>query len=194
MSSKKIKKTNGLYGITLTNNIEYICSNCGSNKTYIYIKNNRGSPCWHFHNGNRLCSRCYYRLISTPKRRKGYNDEQKKYLVAFCGIRLSLSFQLPRDICEICGITKGQGMKIHRHHYFYCRILPWSMTISVCNSCHSKITESEKGKVRVKSATRTCLICNRIDNYKKIPHKYENGYTCSSCCHKMRRKMKKSQV
>ena len=188
------KRTNGLY-IELTNKNEYTCSNCGSDKTYIKIRNNRGTPVWHIHNGNRLCRKCYEKLIHAPKYRKKHNEEQKQYRLSFGGIHLSLSFILPRDRCDICGISKGQGLKIDRHHYFYCVIMPWSMTIPICSKCHAKITH--EGKVRVKSTIRTCLICKKTDNYKKIPHKYENGYICNTCHIRLKygkKNKKKSQV
>ncbi len=169
---------------TLTNNIENICIECGNNKTYIKIRNGRGSPVWYNYKGGKICQNCYSRIVLAPKHNKKNNEKLKWYRLDYMGINLLLSFELPRNRCEVCGILKGQGQKIHRHHYFYCVIMPWACTISICNSCHTKITH--EGKVRVKSTIRTCLICHITDNYKKIPYKYESGYICDNCDSKNR--------
>lgn len=162
------------------------CFLCGSNKTTIQIRRNRGTPVWHNYENNKICNRCYDKLISklNPEKKKIRNKKNSIYRLSFLGLHLFLSFELPKDICELCNKTKDEVL-IHRHHYFYCRIMPWACTIPICNICHAKITNT--GTIKVKSTTRTCLICNKTDYYKKIPNKYENGYICQKCYDKLRR-------
>lgn len=192
------KKTNGLYGITLTNDKKYTCSNCSSTETYISIRKGRGTPIWHNYNGNKLCNKCYQKLVSAPKYRKKHNERLKSYRLDYIGINLYLSFILPKDKCEICGILKGQGKKIDRHHYFYCRIMPWVCTMSVCNSCHGNIT-NENERIRKNVYDRICLLCN-TDNPTKnkkgkpIWLRYENGHICIKCYEKLRYQKKKKMV
>lgn len=190
MNKNYKKRTNGLF-IPLTNDIQNICANCGSDKTYVQIRNGRGTPFWHNHEGKKWCSRCYNNFIAAPKYRKQNNKKSIAYRLEYLGTNLFLSFKLPKDKCEICGVTKEQGKKIARHHYFYCRIMPWSCTISICNSCHSTVTH--KGKIKVDSVNRICLICNKTDYYTKIPNRYEDGYICKICYNRINyHKRKKS--
>lgn len=175
----KLKTDNRLYGIKLTNTNKHICSKCSSTETYIKIRNNRGSPVWYFlDNGDRVCSRCYNRLIVYPKHGKRHNKRLMDYRLDYCGINLLLSFPLPRDKCEVCSVTRKDRL-IHRHHYFYCIIMPWACTISICNSCHSKITNKERSRIPIPD--RTCLICKKIGSYKKINYKHKQGYICHTC-------------
>jgi len=188
------KRTNGLYGITLTNTNKYTCSNCSSTETYIKIRNKRGTPVWHIRNGNRLCEKCYNKLVHTPKYKKKIHDKNNPQRIVFCGKTYHLSFKLPRDRCEICGVTRKE-MDIHRHHYFYCRIMIWCCTIPVCNSCHMKMKRKER---RRDHSNTTCLICNskttyfnRNGNYYNW-YAYKDGFICLNCYAKVRYKEKSS--
>lgn len=184
-------KSNGLF-IHPPKNKGRICSNCGSEKTHI---TKEGWEQWYHRKDDYnklLCCSCYWKIYPQPKedKRKHWNNIKNNRL-DFCGVNIILSFPLPRDICEVCDITKKER-RIDRHHYFYCRIIPWACTISICKKCHGKITN--KGKIKSKSTIRTCLICNRTDSYKKIHYKYKDGHICSGCYQKLIRNNKKSQV
>jgi|SRR5687768_16153226 len=173
--NKTGRPKNKKLGLLLTtNNIENICIICGSNETY--TRKGSKTPLWLNYKDGKICKKCYNKLVVDTKK---YDRSRLKYRrLHFCGIGLLLSFELYRDKCEICGITKDKTDRIERHHYFYCVIMPWCCTIAICRSCHAKITH--KGVIRVESTTRTCLICGKIGNYKRIGFKYKNGYVCNS--------------
>lgn len=121
-------------------NKDTVCSICNSNKTSVIVRNNRGSPLWLNYKGGKICVNCNNKLKKYPKE---LNLKKTKYRLDYKGINLFLSFQLPREKCELCGILKDKkGKNIHRHHYFYIRIMPWACTISICSSCHTKITRN----------------------------------------------------
>lgn len=118
-----------------------ICINCGSKETYIRVRNGKGYHSWYNYKDGKICGKCHSKLVVNINR-----DRHKKYdgrEIRFCGTNITLSFILPREKCEICGITRKESL-IHRHHYFYCRIMIWACTISLCNSCHQKIDKTGK--------------------------------------------------
>lgn len=176
-------------------NKDRICSNCGSNKTLIEIYNNKSIARW-YHNkddyNKLLCCSCYWKIYPQPKnqRRKNWNRIKNRRL-DFCGITIILSFELPREICEICGITR-KLKRIDRHHYFYCIIMPWACTTSICKKCHGRISQS---KIKQKNmSNRKCSICGSNEteiNAKNVPHWYgksEDSLKCKKCYIKERRK------
>lgn len=176
------KRHNLLFIIISDYNKDTKCYICGSKETYIQVRNGKGSPIWHNIEHGKICNKCHKKWFVTSEYRKQSNEKNKKYRLDYLGINLFLSFELPKNSCEICGISKNQGKKIDRHHYFYCRIMPWACTISVCSSCHTKIGNT--GKIRVNSITRVCLLCGKNDNYKQICNKYKDGYICKICYNK----------
>ncbi len=97
-----------------------ICLICKTDKTHIKIRKGKGSPVWYNYKDSKICQNCYNKLTKYPKT---LNDKKSLYRLDYCGINLFLSFQLPKESCEICNITKKDRI-IHRHHYFYCRIMP----------------------------------------------------------------------
>lgn len=125
-------------------NKDTICSNCGSNETYIRIRNGKGYPMWYNYNNGKICHKCHNTLVVNIKYKR---LKLKSRRLSFKGIDTDLSFDLPREKCEVCDITK-KHRKIDRHHYFYCIIMPWACTISICTSCHGKI--SVKNKIGMK--------------------------------------------
>jgi len=141
---------NKLYILISEYNKHTICAICGSNETYIQIRNGRGTPQWNNYKDGKICSRCHHKLYEPKEKKKLRNKNNSKYRLDYCGINLLLSFQLPRNICEVCGKTKKE-IKIDRHHYFYIRIMPWACTISICGTCHQNITH--KGRIKGKYRT-----------------------------------------
>lgn len=136
-----VKNISKIY--TYSENIK--CVVCNSSYTYIAIdkRSGIGYPFWITHKDGKICKKCYNKLKSNIK----YKYIRYKYRhLFFCGIRLFLSFELPRDKCEICNKNKDDVKKMDRHHYFYCRIMPWACTISVCGICHQSIIHKKKNR------------------------------------------------
>ena len=193
---KRVEPHNGVFIPISDHSKGIICSICGSDKTFIRIRNNRGVSCWYNHNGKKICQKCYQKSRNRLDKSRKPND----YVITFCGKNAYLSFRLPREICEICGVTKKER-KIDRHHYFYLVIMKWACTISVCHECHMRIEPNRRsGKDH---SNTVCLICSskttyldKKNNYYRW-YEYKNGFICNNCYNKIkyrRNNIKKSQV
>jgi len=104
-----------------------ICSNCGSDKTYIQDKNKRWPrPCWAWHNGKLYCKKCSSKLFINPKytKRRIYYNGKKHYY----------PFELRTGVCQWC---KKKG-KTHLHHIEYHDDDPLKDTIELCIACHNE--------------------------------------------------------
>ena len=90
---------------------------------------------WYTYENGKICHKCHNRLVVNTKYK---HNKLKSRRITFQGLDIDLTFDLSREKCEMCGITKDNTKKIDRHHYFYCIIMPWACTISICSSCHQK--------------------------------------------------------
>lgn len=118
------------------------CYACGNTKPsggmkwdrYPYMRwsLNRGDK-----DGNVLCSRCYNKYISHPKRQK--EDNSRRMLFLYNGKRnvVFLSKNPRKGECSVC---KNTGITTHMHHTKYDYKNPLNNTVELCMSCHSKET------------------------------------------------------
>lgn len=129
---------------------ERICSNCGSNTTFIRKHNN--SPLWHIVNGNEIwCSKCYGREITAKKWNKIYGNKYKSRRITFMDKRIYMPEDHRTYRCAICKKSVGDEYinyrkkkaiikQIDKHHIVYNPEEPLKDTIELCASCHGKIT------------------------------------------------------
>ena len=104
-----------------------ICSNCGSDKTY--IKDSKGKyprPEWAWHNEKLYCYKCSFKLFLNPK----YN----KRTLYYKNKKHHFPFDIRTGICQLC---KKKSITA-RHHLEYHDDDVLKDTIEVCRSCHNK--------------------------------------------------------
>lgn len=112
------------------------CSNCGSTSSY---KHN-GYEKWFKNPDNSveyLCSKCFKRLYSNPRRskelRKKYNDRRMKFK--------DRSISLPENprigVCNFCrAVVLFDCKRTDMHHFWYNENNPLDGALESCSSCH----------------------------------------------------------
>ena len=112
------------------------CFNCGSDKTYIYKRNNRPSPVerWYNIDNEWFCEKCRARLFSNPIANKKWNPIKSKQSLRFKGRKILLKHNPRTGVCSLC---RKQG-KTHMHHMKYHDDDVLRDTIEVCISCHNR--------------------------------------------------------
>jgi hypothetical protein len=124
-----------------------ICSACDSTTTY--RRPNTGYQQWRFHNGSRLCRKCYDKYVRDPiynpiKNEKYGPINSKKWnpinnpkKIRFMNKRIMLKENPRKGICLECGKT---DCITDIHHIKYHPEDPLKDTVELCKSCHGKIT------------------------------------------------------
>lgn len=118
---------------------ERICLICGSNSTRAQY----GYPKWHSYKDGCICSRCYSKTVTNPKR----NPLRSKKMITYKGKLLVLDKELRKGKCECCGKSIGDvyidslyelnTVKLtHLHHIKYNDNDVLEDTIELCLSCH----------------------------------------------------------
>jgi len=132
-----------------------ICLNCKSETTYV---NNQGRVYWYNHKGQKLCQKCYMKIIHNPRwserMHQKYLDTPKEFLqirdsrrLKFRNKRILVDKNPRTGTCKICHKkigdeyinSRGQLAKIKRtniHHVQYHNDDPLRDTEERCVSCH----------------------------------------------------------
>jgi hypothetical protein len=109
-----------------------ICSNCGSDETYV---DKREREHWYNKQNQWFCEKCNNNLFKNPK----WNGINKPRMINYKGIRLNVGFNLRKGICSWCGAVKGLNCKrTNLHHIEYHNDDPLKDTVELCVSCHMK--------------------------------------------------------
>ena len=103
-----------------------ICSNCGSDKTYMRNDRAKPRPHWHKHNDKWYCQKCAFKLFLTSK--------YTKRRLTYRGKKITFPYNIRSGICQWC---KKKGITF-LHHIKYHDDNPLKDTIEICKSCHSK--------------------------------------------------------
>lgn len=118
--------------------IEYICDNCGSDKTYM---KSDGREVWAIHDDRVYCNKCDCQVRKNTPGFQASVIRASQNKIRFYNERVKTPDNPRTGICSKCGAVKGIDCKrTSIHHEQYDRNDPLSNTIELCNSCHAKIT------------------------------------------------------
>ena len=124
-----------------------ICSNCGSDKTYIaQIRNWKPYPQWYKHNDNWYCQKCNSKLFHNPKynaktnARWGPINSLRQLGWKPIGRQIHVKENPRKGYCSLCpnNIYDGSCKRTHIHHFIY-DDNPLKHIIELCASCHRKM-------------------------------------------------------
>lgn len=108
-----------------------------------YIKKN-GKLQWHKYNGNRICHKCYNKLVHVPKYTLVNNHKNNLIYhprrLTFKNKRILLETNPRTGYCSQCSnnIFDRSCKRTHIHHIQYHEDDPLKDTVELCASCHNK--------------------------------------------------------
>ncbi len=107
-----------------------VCAACDSTTTYI---NKKGVACWHYHNEDLFCDKCFKYYIWNP----AFNPVFHVRRFGFQGLRYFYKNNPRLGVCSKCGARVGiECKRTSLHHLEYDPDNPLNHTIELCNSCH----------------------------------------------------------
>jgi hypothetical protein len=125
-----------------------ICYYCGTDTTYTYYVKNSIRYQWYNLKNNICCSKCYNKLVNSPKWQEIRNRIYNPRHIYFKGKPFILPIEPRKGICSWCKRKKGDEfirsdgkpakIRTHMHHIEYHDDDILKDTIELCQVCHTK--------------------------------------------------------